>query len=378
HAVPATAFGWRTTRRDPDRSLGPSLQILQGFVDPGEYQSHTGRPMLGIALNHAAEQRPQPRQHRDGELGLERVGLEEDAREDFLRLETGVELATLEELVEHEAEGEDVGAEVDGDAHATALQPELLRCAVLVRPEHRAGGGPLARISQLHQAEVRQQRMDRRLGAQEDVARLDVAMNHAGVLHAGRVHVGLGVRIRERVGDLAGDLEGVEHGRPAVRLQMLGQVRAVHVLHLQVVLVIVATEIEDLHDVLVPQPGEGATLAAEARHGLVTALVGLHLERPDLVESEVPDLVDEALASLAEPPEHLVLAGDDHGVLHRTTMAVELSRPPRSFASSIRRSQARSRSPPASSTTRPISSAGTRSWTPSDVSTNTSPASGLS
>jgi hypothetical protein len=138
-------------------------------------------------------------------------------------------------------------------------------------------------------------------------------VNDTGVLYPGGVDVGLGVSVGEGGGDLTCDLKGVERGRATVGLHVLGQVLAVDVLHLEVVLVVVTPEVEDLHDVLVPELRQRLPLAAEACDGLIAdGLVGPHFQCPDLVKAEAPHLVHGTLAALADFPDNLVLASDDH------------------------------------------------------------------
>lgn len=149
-----------------------------------------------------------------------------------------------EELAEHDAEGVDVGAGVDGPAG------ELLGGRVAGRARAGAdvagdgghGGDP--EVGQLHHAVARD----------EDVGRGDVAVDQAerAIVAVAR-GVGVGERGADRLDDEQGgrDPEGV-----AATLQVaseLGQRDAVDVLHHQVGRVVVDADVEELHDVAVSE-----------------------------------------------------------------------------------------------------------------------------
>src|SRR5262249_40949702 len=95
---------------------------------------------------------------------------------------------------------------------------------------------------QLGQAEVGDRHAP--LPVQEDVLRLDVAVDHALV-----------VRVLQGVADLRYDLQRLSRGqRPT--LQEVTQVPAVHVLHREVVKAARVTEIVDGDDIRMVEPGQ--------------------------------------------------------------------------------------------------------------------------
>ena len=177
------------------RSGSPRSVVSARRVGPqGLRQNSPRRPAIGRELGQCAE-------HRVFHSGRNRVAHRRDRRrafgehlgDDRLHARAGERRIAGEHLVRHHAERVDVGARVDRPfAH------RLFRAHVLRRAEGEAGlRHPLA-AGALHgerDAEIGDQGM---AALQQDVLRLDVAMDHA-----------TGVGVAERVGDFAGDEQGI-------------------------------------------------------------------------------------------------------------------------------------------------------------------------
>ena len=152
-----------------------------------------------------------------------------------------------EQLVEHDAEREHVGAPIDG------LLADLLGRHVV----RRAAGNVVAGLRVVLMGDARDAEVEHaRLGAadHEDVRRLDVA-----------VHDTLAVRVGKRVGDAAHDQRGLHRRRLPAFLTQLAQVAALQQLHRDVGVVVADAGVEHRHDVRMAQAGSGARLVEEER-----------------------------------------------------------------------------------------------------------------
>ena len=137
---------------------------------------------------------------------------------------------------------------------------------------------------------------------QEDVVRLQVAVNHA-----------LGVGCSERVDDGQQDLHGLDGGESALAVQDLAQGLTLQELHDHEGLVVSGpAEVEHAADGRVLEPRGGPRLGQEA------VLVGLRghvaadqLERHLGIERQVLRDPHRAHAPLAQEADELVLVGDD-------------------------------------------------------------------
>ena len=145
-------------------------------------------------------------------------------------------------------------------------------------------------------------------GRDEDVARLDVAVQHAG-----------GVGVAEGGGDVGGDVDGALGRQRRRRSRMMSaRLRPVDVLHDDEVRAVLLAPVEHRDDVRVVQVGGGLRLAAEAgdEGGVVGELGEQHLDRHRPVELEV---AGEEHLGHAAPPEsavQLVAAVEDGGFGH--------------------------------------------------------------
>ena len=137
-------------------------------------------------------------------------------RDDRLSGRAGERRLAGEHLVQHAPERIDVGARVDG-----ALAHGLLGTHVLRRAERRPALGHARRLVGARGGEGDAEVRDERLAlVQENVFRLDVAMNHAAP-----------VRVVERAGDVGRDLHGVGNGQLPFAREPLAQRLAVDERH---------------------------------------------------------------------------------------------------------------------------------------------------
>ena len=241
------------------------------------------------------------------------VGLAGQHRREHVAHRLAVEEpAAGEHLVEHDAEGPDVGATIRRPA------ARLLRRHVGGGAEDEAGGGAgageggrlregrraagtgvVVPAPRLGEAEV--EHLDLSVGRQLHVRRLEVAVDDA-----------LLVRLFERLGDLPGDDDGlVRRQRPA--LQPLGEVLALRQLHdqdvrLRPVVERHALEAVEVRDAGVVERGEDLRLALEAGEalGVVGEGLGQQLEGDLAAELRVGGAVHLAHPARAERREDLV------------------------------------------------------------------------
>ena len=230
----------------------------------------------------------------------------DDARQNLGHRVTGKRHAAGPELVEHGAKGPDVGASISGAAF------DLFRRHVRRRaeqgPDARRGvgdGGRIVgrsardRIERLREAEVED--FDRPVRAQNDVLRLQVAVNDVLI-----------VRRFERVGQLARDRQRVDLQRAAARRRGTAlrtapgddrrQRRAVDELHDQRQAAAGVLDAVDLRDVRMVQRGEDLGFALEARQPFLIGSEGRgkDLDRNAALQPGIARAVDLAHSAGAE------------------------------------------------------------------------------
>ena len=199
--------------------------------------------------------------------------------------------------MEHAAEREHVGAEVD------LVAPHLLRRHVRRRADARDLGHVAAR--ELGGAEIRH--LDVEVAAREDVGRLHVAMHDAE-----------GIGELERLAALVADLRGDHRIEQAGRLAIFGERRSVDHLHDEVAQRIAGADVfdpgvEDADDVRMAQlAGERRLVLEEAQ--LAPCILGIggellqHLDRDLALAERIDREIDRPGRALAQELLHLVFA----------------------------------------------------------------------
>ena len=228
----------------------------------------------------------------DEDVGEARSGRRDEAGEDGDGGRADVRGAAGDHLEERRAERVEIGPLVD-----LAFAARLLGGHVRRGADDRAGAGEL-RVAGGGDAEVDELRNERlgdlvhvgRRADEEDVRRLDVAVDDAGGVGGG-----------ERFGDLRGDEErvGERQGRAAHALRDVFALEPFHrdVRHPLVEL----PERDDAHDARVVQPREHAPLAGEARlFAGVDARDGDDLQRDGLIGDAIVRAVHDADAAAAD------------------------------------------------------------------------------
>jgi hypothetical protein len=163
----------------------------------------------------------------------------------------------------------------------------------------------LGGVDEAGDAEVGQGRLA--VAGDEDVLRLDVAVQHLGL-----------VRRRERTRDLHADAQDVGHRQRALARQPVAQRAALEVVHRDVRPAAAGHPgVEDGDDVRMPgEPPGDLALALEPAHRVaVHRLDRQHLQRHDAVEALLVGAVDDAESAFPRPLQNAV-AGDlvDHAV----------------------------------------------------------------
>ncbi len=212
--------------------------------------------VLGVLLHRPRDDLGQRRGHAGVELVGTRWLVVEHGAGDLGQRAAGEGLLVGQQLVEHHAEREHVGAPVH------RLLAHLLGRHVVGR----AGGdvaGAVVLVRDARDAEVEHARL--RAPDHEDVGRLDVAVDHA-----------LAVRVGQRVGDAPHDGGGLRRRRPPAFLAQLAQVAALEQLHRDVGALVAHAGVEHRDDVRVREAASGARLVQEQR------VEGLALFRRDL------------------------------------------------------------------------------------------------
>ncbi len=280
---------------------------------PGELQQVVPqRGRVGVALVRVVSQRP----HDDG-LQVLGVLLAHLARLGDVPLgdPADVELPVVVhpgqlaggQLVQHHAQGEDVGPVVDGPA-LVLLGGHVLHLA-LDHP-HR---GQVGLAHELGDAEVGE--LYQPLAAAEHVVRADVAVDD--VQRPAVLDAHLPVCVVQPEGRLGQHPQGDAQRDAAVAVALDagqgGQVAAVHVLHGDEVRPLVAAELEDLHHVWVAQLGRDARLVQQhLGHVLHLGVLGQqpldHHHAPDPGQPLLAGQEYLGHAPLADPAYHAVVA----------------------------------------------------------------------
>ena len=201
-------------------------------------------------------------------------------------------------LVRHRTERIHVAARIDG-----ALAHRLLGTHVLRRAEREPGlRHPLA-AGALHgerDAEVGHERV---AALQQDVLRLDVAMDHAEA-----------VRVAERIGDFARDADRFVDRQLAVALEARAQRLAGDQRHHVVEQAVGLAAVEQRQDVRMLQARRGADLGEEALAAERRAQVGVqHLDGDVAIVLEIVREVHGGHAALAELAVEAVAVGEGGG-----------------------------------------------------------------
>ena len=192
--------------------------------------------------------------------------------------------------------------EQDADRPHVALGCRLragqaLGCDVRERSGHVADGGQRVRAVELGEPEVEQADRDLVAVLEQDVRRLDVAVDDPG-----------SVRVRERVEHLGGDLDGV-FVRELVRAHRLAHRSARDVLVGDVDVARVVPDVVRAHAALVAEPARRESLALGPRGGL--SLARDDLERDVEAVALVAGEPDRARAAASERPHRAVAAEDE-------------------------------------------------------------------
>ena len=255
---------------------GPALQV-------GAHGGRAGVALGGLlgqgALQHVVDRRGDRRavdEPRDRGVEVAHADLDVAA---------GVRRRADDRRPQHAAEGVEVG----GRGGRLAAQP--FGGEVGERAGDGAGGGQPG-TAVLGDAEVAE--VDEHLGvdaAQQDVARLEVAVDDPG-----------GVRVGERPGHLGRDLGGLRWRHRAVLGQGLAEVATGDVLGGDVEAAVVLAVVEDLDDVRGVEPGQDGGLAREA--GAVVVLLGElrreHLESHGAAQADLFGGEDDAHAAATQ------------------------------------------------------------------------------
>ena len=217
---------------------------------------------------------------------------------------------TGQQLGQYDAERVHVGARVGRDPRG------LLGCDVTGRPHERARHRERLAVGRLRDPEVGD--LDRARRGHEHVARLHVAVHHA-----------LGVRRRQRLGDLGAELGDLARRDPALLHEHLAQAPAVDELHHHEGGAGVLAPVVDRDDVRVVQPGCGAGLVLEALAGDV-GRDRRHLHRDRAIEQEVT--AGEHLTHAADAPRAIQAIPAAEDCSHRQHGSLAASRDTRPAA----------------------------------------------
>ncbi|KZE92045.1 hypothetical protein AVP42_02901 [Agromyces sp. NDB4Y10] len=217
------------------------------------------------------------------------------------RVLVGAERRTaLEHRVERRPEREHVGGE------AGRFAARHLGCQVGGRAVHEPGRGDRGVAERLRDAEVADQR--RPVLADQDVARLHVAVHDAPAVRGGECRA-----------DLGADARGLLRREGAVLLQQRRQRRRLDELHDDARLALVLDDVEHRHGVRMVQAGADPRLAHGPLGGDLAFLVGelrlgaQQLQGDGALEALVPRVPDDAHAAAADQLHEAIAVGDQGG-----------------------------------------------------------------
>ena len=219
---------------------------------------------------------------------------------------SGIRGPAGQHLVQDDSQGVDVGARVDA-----AGIVDLLGRGVGDRAEHRpvAGEALVGLLARGGDAEVRELHVA--LAGDQDVARLDVAVDHAALM-----------RVAQGFRDLVEDQRRRVGGKVAFPADQLVQRDPVDILLDDVVVASLLEVIVHLHDVIVLEVHHQARFPPEAFHGTADAPEVESFQEHDPVQGGVPGLVQRPHPALGDLPDDLVLADlPVRRVVHRYSAA---------------------------------------------------------
>jgi hypothetical protein len=177
-------------------------------------------------------------------------------------------------MEERAAQRIEVAPHVDVARVPCLLGTDVVECA----QGHAGLGQPVvaAALESARQAHVHQ--LGATLRRQDDIGRLDVAMDHAPLR-----------RVHQRVGDLEGDVDGLGDGQRAGLLHALADRHAFNIFKGDVVQISILTDTIHAGNILVVELGRGSSLLVEpADHFPVGRLVGRQeLERDEAFELRI-------------------------------------------------------------------------------------------
>ncbi len=277
------ARGQRVARRAHHRGRRAPRRVARRRIEPLADRGQLRLDRRGVARarvallgEHVGQRRFEVRGQPGAELADRERLVEADLREHRHGRRAGERRLAGQALDHHAPEREQVGARVD-----LLLAARLLGRHVHRRAHDAAGLGDAARIEEAaREPEVEQLRLLEAAAGQEEVARLDVAVDDAAPVRAG-----------QRVGDAAAEVDALADGqRPAG--QAVRQVLALEPLHRQVVLAERRRAVRDVaHDRGVAELGQHLGLLAEAV-GLLGAAPVQDLERHQRAGLPVERTVD--------------------------------------------------------------------------------------
>jgi hypothetical protein len=276
----------RRPRRGHGAAGGQATQLL-------DERGAVARPQRRILGQHAREQRVDRRRQIVDPLAGARRLVEEDLGQHRHHVAAEERRPPGQALVEHRAQGEDVGARID------PLRPlRLLGGDVAGGADHAAREADHAAHAVARDAEIQELDVLEEAADEEEVPRLDVAVHHAARVHR-----------RQRAGGPLDERQALAD-RQAPPEQALAQRLAVEPLHRQVLAGRRPPVRHVAHDARVIELGEDARLLGEAleRRGVEP---GQHLQRHRPRRLPIDRPVDDPHAAGSGEPVDLEAFGDE-------------------------------------------------------------------
>ena len=281
--------------------------VVTAVVERSDRASDIGRARTPprILRHHARDQLVHGVRDVRPPLAQARRPLEHDLRQDRVEVVAGKRRLAGEALEQHRAEREHVAGGVD-----LALALGLLRGHVRRRPDQRVGPREqVGRRREPRDPEVEQHRLLGAPVAQQDVRRLDVAVDHAALVGG-----------REALGQARAQLERFAVVEPA-RAQHLAQRLAVVPIEGQVALAAVGHAVGNVSDDhRVAQLGEHLRLAGEPLVP-VDAVAVEDLQRDGATGRAIEAAVDDAHPALASHGLDFETPGNDGSDVHDTSVS---------------------------------------------------------